>query len=224
MISVVIPTLNAAPHIGPTLASLVQAAVDGLVGEVIIADGGSSDGTQRIAEAWGATLVTAQAGRGTQLAAGAEQARKPWLLFLHADTQLEPGWEAEAARFMTASEDRAAVFRFRLADRGLSPRLLEAGVALRCSLFGLPYGDQGLLISRKLYNEVDGFKPIPIMEDVDLMRRIGRRRVTVLKAMATTSAQRYRKSGYLPRAVRNLGCLAMYYGGVSPSRIARFYG
>lgn len=223
MISVILPTLNAAPHLGPTLASLLPATVDGLVSEAIVADGGSGDGTQRIAEAWGATLVTSHRGRGVQLAAGAMRAAKPWLLFLHADTRLAPGWEAHAERFLGNGDGKAAAFRFRLADDGVLPRLVETGVALRCALFSLPYGDQGLLISRRLYDEVGGFRPLPIMEDVDFVRRLGRRRLVMLPAAALTSAERYKSRGYLRRVARNWACLALYYAGISPARIARFY-
>jgi rSAM/selenodomain-associated transferase 2 len=224
MISVVIPALNAERRLGRTLHSLLQAAVDGLVSEVIVTDGGSQASPPRIAEEWGARIVSSRKGRGVQLAAGAAEARKPWLLFLHADTRLAPGWEDEAERFMRRNDGCAAAFRFRLADEGLKPRLIERAVALRCALFGLPYGDQGLLIRRTLYEKLGGFRPLPIMEDVDLLRRLGRRRLRLMRAHAITSAERYRKDGYFRRALRNLGCLALFYSGVSPARIERLYG
>jgi rSAM/selenodomain-associated transferase 2 len=224
MISVVIPTLDAERHLGRTLHSLFPAAVEGVVSEVIVVDGGSRDATLNVAEHWGARVVSSARGRGPQLATGAAEARKSWLLFLHADTHLEPGWEEDAERFMAQTQDRAAAIRFRLADKGIGARLIERGVALRCALFGLPYGDQGLLISRALYDASGGFRPLPIMEDVDLVRRLGRKRLSILGSHAITDAGRYRKDGYLRRVLRNFGCLAMFYGGVSPSRIAKFYG
>ena len=100
MISVVIPTLNAEATLGGTLSALVPAAVDGLVREVIVVDGGSGDRTKEIVDQAGARLLVERPERGRQLAAGAARARFPWLLFLHADTVLEPGWEREAAGFM----------------------------------------------------------------------------------------------------------------------------
>jgi rSAM/selenodomain-associated transferase 2 len=229
MISVVIPTLNAQAELGATLSALVPAAVDGLVRQVVISDGGSTDDTARIAEAAGAEFISGSGGRGVQLRLGAEAARCPWLLFLHADTALEPGWEREAVGFMQranegAARARAGYFRFRLDDRGAMPRLLEKMVAFRCALFRLPYGDQGLLIPRALYDEIGGFSPIPLMEDVDLIRRLGRRRLSMLDANAVTSPRRYRSDGYLPRIARNLYCLALYYFKVPPAEIVKRYG
>jgi rSAM/selenodomain-associated transferase 2 len=228
MISVVIPTLNAESTLPRCLASLVTGAVDGVVREVIIADGGSSDGTAQIADQTGARWHGSERGRGTQIASGVALARANWLLVLHADTVLEPGWERETAQFIERVEtgisaDKAAIFRYALDDEGTAPRLLEIVVNARSRLMALPYGDQGLLISRRLYDEIGGFKPMPIMEDVDIVRRIGRRRLTVLRSRAITSAERYRKDGYLKRIARNQSCLALYFAGMPVERIARLY-
>lgn len=229
MISVVIPTLNAQSHLGRTLTALVPAAVEGLVREVIIADGGSTDATAEIAEEAGATLVHAERGRGQQLSAGARAAKSPWLLFLHADTILQPPWEEEAWRFMRMidrgeAEDAAAVFRFALDDSGLWARLLEAAVDARCLVLGLPYGDQGLLIRRALYDKVGGFPPVALMEDVEMVRRLGRRRITRLRAKALTCSRRYRREGYARRTLRNLSCLALHYLRVPSRYIVKLYG
>ena len=224
MITVIIPTLNAARHLPATFLSIFDAAVDGFVSEVIVSDGGSEDKTRAIADDAGATVIAGERGRGQQLRVGAEAAKKPWLLFLHADTTLERGWVGEVQAFMKKGEDAAAAFRFRLADSGFQPRLLESAVALRCKLFALPYGDQGLLISRKLYDAVGGFAPIPLMEDVDFARRLGRQRIVMLKTAAVTSAERFRRDGYFRRSVSNLSCLMSYYRGVPPERLAERYG
>ncbi|HYU13525.1 MAG TPA: glycosyl transferase family 2, partial [Stellaceae bacterium] len=101
---------------------------------------------------------------------------------------------------------------------------LERLVAWRCRVLALPYGDQGLLISRQLYDAVGGFAAIPLMEDVDLVRRLGRRRLAPIGATAVSSARRYRSGGYLRRPLRNLLCLSLYFAGVPPQRIARLYG
>lgn len=229
MISVVMPTLNAECGIAPALAALIPATVDGLVREVVVADGGSTDRTLEIAEAAGTEIVRCEPGRGRQLIAGAGRARFPWLLFLHADTVLEPGWHGEAATFIEHVESgrelpAAAAFRFALDDAGFRPRLLEAGVALRCALLRLPYGDQGLLVPARLYRQLGGYRPWPLMEDVDLVRRLGRSRIILLRSRALTSAARYRRDGYGRRVVRNLSCLTLYFAGLPVQRIARLYG
>lgn len=203
--------------------------MDGLVRQVIIVDGGSRDATLRIADDAGAEIVVSPAGRGTQLATGACHARSPWLLFLHADTVLEPGWERDVSQFMERVDlgrrpEAAAAFRFTLDDDGLRPRLLEAAVAARNGLFRLPYGDQGLLIPRRLYDKIGGFKSLPLMEDVDLVHRLGRRRIVMLRATARTSASRYKTDGYTRRIARNLACLSLYYMRVPLPVIARLYG
>lgn len=228
MISVVIPTLNAGPRLAEALTPLVPAVVDGIVREVIIVDGGSRDRTIEIADHAGATVVRTAAGRGQQLAMGAARARGPWLLFLHADSVLDPGWEREASAFMEKVDlgERslsAAAFRYALDDEGLAPRLLEAMVRLRGAALALPYGDQGLLIPRRLYEQIGGFKAMAIMEDVDIVRRLGRSRMAVLRSRVTTSAERYRADGYLARIARNQLCLALYAAGVSPIKIAAIY-
>ena len=97
-------------------------------------------------------------------------------------------------------------------------------VAATCRRLGLPYGDQGLLVHRDLYRAAGGFPAIPLMEDVALVRRIGRRRLVPLPFAVTTSAERYRRGGYVLRPLRNLGCLALYLAGLPPSAVRRLYG
>jgi rSAM/selenodomain-associated transferase 2 len=229
MISIVIPTLNAEATLGATLAALIPAVVEGLAREVIIVDGGSSDRTLRVADASGATIIKSAPGRGQQLIAGAARARGPWLLFLHGDTILESGWEREAAAFMERIDTglhpaAAAAFRFALDDIGVLPRFVEFGVALRCAVLRLPYGDQGLLIPLHLYNELGGFQPLPLMEDVEIIRRLGRGRTLLLRSRAITSAIRYKRDGYLNRVGRNLSCLVLYTLRVPLRLIVRIYG
>lgn len=222
-ISVIVPALDAAAGIAAALESV---AVPGLVGERIVVDGGSADDTARIARAVGARVIESPRGRGAQVAAGARAASGGWLLFLHADTVLDAGWADEARRFIAdpANPSRAGVFRFALDDPRWRARLVEAGVKLRNVLFALPYGDQGLLIAREFYDRLGGFGAMPLYEDVDLVRRIGRRRLVLMRSRAVTSAARYRAGGYLLRPLRNLCLLALYFAGVAPTRLARLYG
>ena len=228
MISVVIPTFNAEPTLAASFAALVSAAVDGLVREVIVVDGGSSDGTLDIADACGADVLKCAAGRGRQLMLGAAHARCPWLLFLHADTVLDHGWDAEARTLIEETEmgrraPVAAAFRFAVADLGWAPRVLEGLVGFRCAAFKAPYGDQGLLIPRRLYDEVGGFRALPLMEDVDLIRRLGRSRVAMLRSLAVTSAARFRRDGYVVRVLRNKVCVALFLAGAPMAAIQRLY-
>lgn len=228
MITVVIPTLNAETSLAATLTSLVPGAVEGLIRQVVIVDGGSSDRTLRIAEDSGADIIRSEPGRGRQLQAGAKAARFPWLLFLHADTVLDAGWERETAAFIERVDvgqrpASAAAFRFALDDMGFLPRLIETGVALRCTILRLPYGDQGLLIPKRLYDEIGGFKPMPLMEDVDMVRRLGRSRTLILRTQAVTSAIRYKRDGYIRRAARNLICVGLYYVRAPLPLIVRLY-
>jgi rSAM/selenodomain-associated transferase 2 len=227
MISVVIPTLNAEAGLVACLSALVPAVVDGLVREVIIMDGGSTDRTRAIAEDAGCELVTdGPPGRGAQMAAGADRAKHPWLLFLHADTVLQDGWIAEVATHIaraTSGSPTAAAFRFALNDAGIRPRIVEAGVGLRCAVFRLPYGDQGLLISKQLYRQRGGFKPLPLMEDVAFVMQLRRRELVMLRTAAVTSAVRYRTDGYVRRVSRNLTCLTLYALRVPVPTIQRIY-
>jgi rSAM/selenodomain-associated transferase 2 len=227
MITVVVPTLNSGETLAATLTALVPGVVEGVVREVVIVDGGSTDRTLGIAESSGAEVVTGVSGRGAQLRAGAERANFAWILFLHSDTVLDPGWEQEAAAFIERIESgrrdtSAAAFTFALDDDGAAPRLLEWLVRLRCAILRLPYGDQGLLIPRTLYHEAGGYRPLPIMEDIDLIGRLPRNRLAMLRTRAVTSPARYR-GGYVGRVLRNQVCLALYALGVSPQRIAAIY-
>jgi rSAM/selenodomain-associated transferase 2 len=213
MLSVVIPTLNAAATLATTLAAV--AAVD----EVVVADGGSSDGTQALAATMGARVIQAPRGRGTQLAAGVGAASGEWLLLLHADTRLAPGWHDAAV-----TPDRAGYFRFALDSDDPRARRLERLVAWRCRVLALPYGDQGLLIHRHLLDAVGGVRSLPLMEDVDLARRLGRKRLVALETAAITSAEKWQRQGWYRRSLRNLTCLALYFAGTPPRLIARLYG
>ncbi len=200
MISVIIPARNAEHTLAATLSALVPSAVDGIVRQVIVVDGGSTDSTAEVADQAGADIVVSAPGRGGQLAQGAALARFPWLLFLNADTVLEDGWERSATSFMRRVDRgersmAAGAFTFRLDDKGIAPRLLERLVHLRCKVLRIPYGDQGLLIPRQLFDAVGGYKNLPIMEDLDLARRLGRRRLAMLDANAVTSAERYKRDG-----------------------------
>ncbi len=220
-LSIVVPTLNA----GRTLGACLDGIGEAIGAEVIVVDGGSGDDTLAVARGRGATILAARRGRGAQLRAGTARARGPWLLFLHADTCLQAGWIQAVGAWASRPDavDGFAVFAFRLDHRGWRASLLERLVEARVRWFGLPYGDQGLLIHRDRLQRVGGYADIPLMEDVDLVRRLGRRRLVRLDAFAMTSADRWRRDGWMRRSLRNLTCLALFHLGVSPERIARVY-
>jgi len=220
-LSVVISTLNAEDGLAAALDS-----VGGMSdAEPIVSDGGSADGTLSIAEASGATVVIGPKGRGGQLRRGAEAATGDWFLFLHADTVLSPSWRAEVGNYIsiTSNRKRAGFFRLRLDSQAPQARRVERLVDWRCRTLGLPYGDQGLLISREFYEQIGGYRGLPLMEDVDLVRRIGRKCLHGFDATATTSAAKFERDGWTWRPVRNVTCLILFFLGVPARWIARIY-
>lgn len=224
-LSIIIPTLNAGRRIAETIGSLEEAR-DSMPTEIVVVDGGSDDDTVARATAAGAITVTATRGRGSQLSAGAKEATGRWLLFLHADTTLEPFWSTTVSSFMRNKGNvlRAAHFTFALDDASSAARRVEVLANWRARKLGLPYGDQGLLMSRTMYESLVGYLDIPIMEDVDIVRRIGKQKLFELPATATTSAERYKRDGYVLRSLRNVTLLSLYFAGVPPRRLARLYG
>lgn len=218
-ISVIVPTLNAETSLGDCLGALMPGLEAGLIRELIVTDGGSDDDTVAVARAWGAEIVSGPASRGGQLARGCDAAQGRWLMVLHADTVLEPGWVGPVIRHM--KKDEAGWFRLAFGTRGLAGRMVAAWANLR-SRSGLPYGDQGLLVPAALYRSVGGYPDQPLMEDVALARALSGR-LTMIDAVAQTSPARYLQQGWLRRGARNLWTLTRYFCGVSPARLAESY-
>ena len=215
MISVVVPTNNSERLLPRCFDSLIAGAVRGVVREVIVSDAGSTDSTLAIADAAGAHVVRACNNRSEQMIKAAATAKSDWLLFLHPQTALETGWEAEAESFLgqaVMERPRAGVFRFALEDFGGEARRAEATANLRAGLFALPYGDQGLLIPKRLYQKLGGYRALADMEDADLVRRIGRRRLVFLRSRAINVAPPQKG------ALRGLALTLLHTLGV-PSRL-----
>ncbi|WP_343079743.1 TIGR04283 family arsenosugar biosynthesis glycosyltransferase [Ostreiculturibacter nitratireducens] len=221
-LSIIIPTLDAEADLPRCLSALGEGLTEGLIRELVISDGGSSDGTAAIADAAGALLVMGPRGRGGQLGRGAAVSSGEWLLFLHADTELQPGWATAVLSHMANTPNRAGWFRLRFRATGMAPRIVAGWANLRARVFGLPYGDQGLLVPVALYHEAGGFPDIPLMEDVALARRL-RGRLSPLDAVAVTGAERYLAEGWFRRGGRNLVTLVRYLMGADPERLAQSY-
>jgi hypothetical protein len=220
-LSVVIPALNAEAGLGGTLAALA-----GGPAEVVLVDGGSTDGTggggggRRRARGAGAAWAGRPAGGGR---GGGARARgccscMPTRASARAGRRRCGAWSLPR---MARRAPGISASRSTMADRrrgGWNARWPGAAACWK-----LPYGDQGLLIHRGLLEEAGGMRPLPLMEDVDVVRRLGRRRIGALDVPAVTSAARWRRDGYLRRSSRNLLCLALWFASVSPRIIARIY-
>ncbi len=222
-VSVVIPTLNAEAELGPCLARLGEGLEAGILRELVISDGGSTDATRTIAEAAGALWVAGPPGRGGQLARGVAATGGDWLLVLHADTTLSPGWSGAVLDRLKVG--RPGYFRLRFRARGLAPAWVAGWANLRAALFGLPFGDQGLLVSRADYDSAGGYPEIPLMEDMALARGLRRKgtRPRPLDATAETGAERYLARGWLGQGAANLWRQARFLAGADPAELARGY-
>jgi rSAM/selenodomain-associated transferase 2 len=220
-ISIIIPTLNEQSVIGRTLEQLRDTGVS----EVIVADGGSTDRTVRIAGTMGAKLVDAPPGRGVQLNAGAATASGSILLFLHADTLLPERFAHHVITTCAASGVVIGAFQLHIQDGRGGLKLVERCANLRARLLRLPYGDQALFMTRTVFDQLGGFPDTPILEDLVLVRRARKLgRISIAPAAVTTSARRWQRRGIWRTTLVNLGCVFAYFLGVSPRRIARWRG
>jgi rSAM/selenodomain-associated transferase 2 len=227
-LAVVIPCLEEADRLPLLLADLATAP-PGLIAECLVVDCGSSDGSGTLAQLAGARLLRSARGRGRQLQRGIAASTAPWLLLLHADARLQPGWAEAVQRTITAAAaDSPGAWCFDLAVRGaaLNLRLLEIAVAWRTRLRQLPYGDQGLLLSRQVLESCGGVQPLPLMEDLDLMLRL--RRITSIRSLGVAlqvDGRRWHRHGVLGTAWRNAALRRAWRRGCSSEQLAeRYYG
>ena len=219
-VSIIIPTLNAAAFLPACLSSLMEGLEAGLIRELIVSDGGSTDATGATAQAWGAKVLHGAPSRGGQLRRGCAAAEGTWLLIVHADTVLAPGW-TEAVQAHLAQTDTAGWGQLAFDHAGPAARLVAGWANLRSRL-GLPYGDQSLLISRQLYTQTGGYPDQPLMEDVAMARAL-KGHLTGLDLRAVTSAEKYRTQGWLRRGGRNLVTLLRYFAGQDVEQLAQRY-
>lgn len=222
MISVIVPTLNEAENIRGCIECVKAEDIDL---EIIVCDGGSSDATVQIVREYDdAILIGSAKGRGLQMNRGAAVAGAEVLLFLHADTILERGWSRELLSVLADESVAGGAFTFKIDDPAVQYRLIEFWVTLRCSLGGLPYGDQGIFVRRDLFDKIGGYRDIPLMEDVEIIGRLKKEgRLVLLEKCAVTDARRWTEKGWIRTSVMNQMVMLMYKLGVDPHTLARFY-
>jgi rSAM/selenodomain-associated transferase 2 len=219
-ISVIIPTLDEQDCLAPTLATALSAP--GV--EAILVDGGSQDQTVAMARQAGAKVIHSPPGRARQMNLGAATAKGEALLFLHADTLLPKGWQHEVRRILEQPGVSAGAFGFRLDSRPAKLRFIELGVALRCRLGQMPYGDQALFMRREFFEKAGGFPQMPIMEDVALVKRLKKLgRVLTSPAPAITSARRWQAQGALYTTGLNYLLMIAFYAGIPLGTLRRLY-
>ena len=219
-VTVVIPVLND----GAAAERLLRQIEPDPQIEVLIVDGGSDATLDRMAGSRpGTRVLRAAAGRARQMNAGAREAAGEWLLFLHADSALPPGWRDAIAG---ASADAiGGWFEFALDDPAWQARAIERLVRWRVRVLRLPYGDQGLFVRRAAFDDLGGFADLPLLEDVEFVRRlVGAGPVAEVPLPLRTSARRWRRDGWFRRSARNSLIVSLYFAGLSPVRLARWYG
>lgn len=219
-LAVILPTLNEGDQLPATLECIGAGQPD----EIIVADGGSTDGTALLAKAWGARVVEAPRGRAAQMNGGAAVAGAELLLFLHADTWPPAGYVRQIRETLRSPAVAAGAFRFGLRESVPTRRVLESLVAARCRVLGTPFGDQGLFLRRDLFLALGGFAQWPLLEDVEILRRLRPwGRVVVRPEVAHTSARRWQRLGAFRTFLRNYLIMLGYHAGVSPARLAAWY-
>lgn len=222
-VSVVIPVRNEAARLPLLLADLATAPAD-LLGEIWVVDGGSGDGSPGLARLAGAQLLHSPAGRGVQLQRGVAACSGPWLLLLHADTRLPRGWPAEIQRAIRHDAEAAWAFPLAIEAAGPALRLVAALSTLRSRWWRLPYGDQGLLLSRQLYARSGGIAALPLMEDLEFVLRLRRLApIRLLRLPLRVDGRRWRRLGVWRTTWRNALLRRDWRRGVDPALLARRY-
>ena len=219
-ISIIIPTLNSETGLHETLRSLFEGIDNNLIRELIISDGGSTDKTKLIADELGAVVVEGSCGRGLQISKGIDKSKGDWILILHADTSLSLDWSVKLLEKI--DKNFAYYFKLRFKSKSLFARILEYWAQIRSKFIGLPYGDQGCLIHRDLFDTLGEFPKIPIMEDVAFADSL-KGKIKPLDILAHTSAEKYHNNGWLRQSIINFFILTQYRLGKSPHQLFKSY-
>lgn len=222
LLGIVVPTLNEAGYLPSLLDDLTSLP---LPHRTVVVDGGSSDGTRRTARERGVEVLSAPRGRSSQLNAGAGALSTPWLLFLHADVRLPRTARRSLVRWLEAADPgTVGYFGFRLAGEHWFWRFIEFGQRIRERVSGLAYGDQGLVVHRSTFEAVGGYPDLPVMEDVEMLRRLrSRHRVRRIPAELVSSPRRYEREGRWLGWMRNTALVTLYLAGVPPRLLSRWY-
>ena len=220
-ISVIVPTLNEQACLAETMDALVLAPGD----ELIVVDAGSTDDTPEIAQRYTPRFYDGPRGRAQQMNFGAQRAHGDILLFLHADTRLPPDGLEAVRNAVQQPGTVGGAFRLVITPATPALRLVAWGTNLRSRLGGLPYGDQALFVPRQIFEELGGYDDVPFMEDIRLVQALRRRgRLTLLPQAAATSGRRWQRDGVLFTTVRNIVLMTLYFCGVQPATLKRWYG
>jgi len=227
MLSIIIPTFNSAATLGKAIKSMRKNDMD--VFDTMVVDGGSDDLSATIGASLGASVFTTQPGRGRQLAFGADKAIEngaTWLLFVHGDSVLPDGVTEIITDFINNPKNinRAGYFKLSFSDDSADATRVSGLANWRAETFGLPYGDQGFLISASFYKKLGGFKSeLDLMEDVDMAMRVGKKNFVQLDGEIETSAEKYVRDGWVLRPLKNILCLLLYLGGAGQKTIKGIY-
>jgi len=223
-LSIIIPVLNEAYTINNALMHL-QNMAGGLKSEVIIVDGDPEGSTLAAVTCAAAIKIRSARGRGRQMHQGARLASGDILLFLHADVILQRDARQRIFDACRPKDIAGGGFSLRIDSGKRVFRLIEWAVALRSRLTKIPYGDQAIFIKKTIYDKIGGFSDIPLMEDVDLMRRLKKTgaKISILPDIALASPRRWEKEGVLYCTLRNWLLITLYLSGVAPRRLVKFY-
>ena len=201
-ISIIIPTINEANNLPLLLSDLSSIQKEG---EIIIVDCGSEDKTIDIANIYGAkVIISKERNRGLQLDIGAKNSKGDWLIFLHADTRLTHDWFKKINSFLEGNKNSIYYFEFKINNKKIIYRVLEIFVNCRSRFFKQPYGDQGLIIHRTTYFKNNGFRKIPLMEDVDFLRRLNKKKdLKQLNLPIFISSRKWERTNIFIQAIKN---------------------
>ena len=200
-ISIIIPTINEANNLPLLLSDL---SIINKKGEIIIVDCGSEDKTIDVANIYGAKIFKSkERNRGLQLDIGAKNSKGDWLIFLHADTRLTDDWFRKINSVLEGDKDYIYYFKFKINHKKIIYRVLEILVNFRGQYLKQPYGDQGLIIHRTNYFKNNGFSKIPLMEDVDFLRRLNNKNLKQLNLPIFISSRKWERTNIFLQAIKN---------------------